>query len=239
MKKVTLNDKKIPKKEAIALASSDGILNSEYTDFLTEKFENGTCILNEVYDLPGKRILFITEVNQKRGGNGNLFTKEYFDKFVSNLKRMKDDTDKGRNSNINHWYFYSKNKQEFINKIENLKKELVIILEADSEFLNSSTKSLDYLSEKVSEYGNEKAMNEIYDNIIAYVGEVVLKNSKEAQKWEINKPLNIPVISTKNDSVYFMPITIAWEELTNFERIDFRKAYGKEARKIGERLSYL
>ncbi|MEW5677254.1 hypothetical protein ABGT15_13145 [Flavobacterium enshiense] len=239
MKKVTLNQKRIPKKEAIELALRDGILHSDYSDFLTERFENGDSIVNEVYELPESRILYITEVNQKRGGQGDIFPKEYFDKFVLNLMRIKNDKLNGRNSNITHWLFYSKNKSELINKIDDLKNELIEILKADIEFLNGSTKSLDYLSEKVKDYGNEKAMNEIYDNIVVYLGEVILKNSKGAEKWEINKIFNIPIISTKNDSIYFMPINIAWEELTNFEKIDFRKAYGKEARKIGEKLSYM
>ena len=236
MKKPTIQ--KLSKKEAFELANSEGLLNDEYTDFLTEKFENGNFILNQVFLISNNKILYIQEVNQKRGGKGVIFEKQYFDNFIFKLKRMKDDIENGRNSNIQHWHFYSLNKNSIIDKVDELLKELAKKLEIDIKQLDYSTRSLDLLSKLVFEFGNVKAMTEIYDNLVIYIGQIIKINSKKETNWNLESSFNFPIITTEFKNINFNPINIVWEELTNYERIDFRKAYGKEMRRIGTELSY-
>jgi|GEM_PF-3621266 len=236
MKKPTIQ--KLSKKDAFELANSEGILNEEYTDFLTEKFDSGNFILNQVFSISDNRILYIVEVNQKGGGQGTIYEKQYFDNFVLKLKRMKDDKENGRNSNIQHWLFYSVSKNSVINKIEELRNELSIKLKIDINQLDYSAKSLDLLSKLVFDFGNEKSMIEIYDNLVIYIGQVIIANSKKEIKWDLESNFNFPIITTEFKNIHFNPINIVWEELTNYGQIDFRKAYGKETRRIGTELNY-
>ena len=236
MKKPTIQ--KLSKKDAFELANSEGILNEELTDFLTEKFDSGNFILNQVFSISDNRILYILEVNQKRGGQGTIYEKQYFDNFVLKLKRMKDDKENGRNSNIQHWSFYSVWKNSIINKVDELHNQLAKTLEVDLNQLDYSTKSLDLLSKLVFDFGNEKAMIEIYDNLVVYIGQVIIVNSKREINWNLESNFNFPIITTEFKDINFNPINIVWEELTNYDQIDFRKAYGRETRRIGTALSY-
>ncbi|MBF4515963.1 hypothetical protein IRZ71_06400 [Flavobacterium sp. ANB] len=219
------------------MVNSEGILNEEYTNFLTEEFDNGNFILNQVFLISRNRILYIQEANQKKGGQGLIFEKEYFDNFVFKLKRMKEDKENGRNSNFQHWSFYSKNKNSIINKVDQLQKDLARILETDINQLNYSTKSLDLLSKLVFDFGNVKAMTEIYDNLVAYIGQVIKMNSKKEINWNLETNFDFPIIVTDFKGVNYNPINIVWEELTNYDQIDFRKAYSKEMRRIGKLLN--
>ena len=232
------NIQKLSKKEAFELANSEGLLHYEYTEFLTEKFDSGDFILNQVFTINNDKILYISEVNQKRGGKGTIFEKHYFDNFILKLKRMQADIENGRNSNIQHWFFYSKWKNAIINKVEELHNELAKKLEIELSQLDFSTKSLDLLSKLVFDFGNEKSMMEIYDNLVVYIGEVIKKNSKKEINWDLESNFNFPVITTEFKNINFNPINIVWGELTNYENIDFRKAYSKEMRRIGTELSY-
>ena len=54
------NIQKLSKKEAFELANSEGLLHDEYTDFLTEKFDDGDFILNQVFTINNDKILYIT-----------------------------------------------------------------------------------------------------------------------------------------------------------------------------------
>ncbi len=236
MKKPTIQ--KLSKKDAFELSNSEGILNEEYTDFLTEKFDSGNFILNQVFSISDNRILYIVEVNQKGRGQGTIYEKQYFDNFILKLKRMKDDKENGRNSNIQHWLFYSLWKNSIINKVDELCNQLAEKLEVNLNQLDYSTKSLDLLSKLVFDFGNEKAMNEIYDNLVAYIGQVIIVNSKKESNWNLESNFNFPIITTEFKELNFNPINIVWEELTNYDQIDFRKAYGKETRRIGRTMNY-
>jgi hypothetical protein len=74
--------------------------------------------------------------------------------------------------------------------------------------------------------------------LVVYIGQVIIVNSKRKINWNIESNFNFPIITTEFKDINFNPINIVWEELTNYDQIDFRKAYGRETRRIATALSY-
>jgi len=235
-KRITINEKPLSRKDTIKLAQSEGILNERYSDILTEKYDGKIITLRQAYTLPGERVLYIRDVDGKYDGKGDIFTKEYFEKFVNHLERMQQDIENGRNSNIAHWHFYSSNKSNLIEKIPSLLTELYDRLECDGKMLDLTTASLDDLSEKINKFERQVVLTTLYDNLVAYIGEVIKKNSKNASIWILDKNFEYPSISTSYKGISFNPINVVWEELTSMDDANFRKAYGKELRQVGNRL---
>jgi hypothetical protein len=236
-KKITINDKPISRNDTRKLAENEGVFHKEYSDILTEKHNGKVVTLRHVYSLPGDRILYIRDVEGKYDGKGNIYSKQYFERFVRHLERMQDDIQNGRNSNISHWYFYSLNKSKLIDKIPELLKTLYHSLNADSNSLNLTTESLNVLSSKIRELERKVVLTALYDNLVAYIGEVIIKNSKNAIGWSKEQNFGFPIVATNYKNVSFNPINVVWEELTSMDDADFRKAYGKHIRQVGSQLS--
>lgn len=235
--RTTINERPLSRKETIKLAQSEGILNERYSNILTEKYDGKIVTLRHAYSLPEDKVLYIRDVDGKYDGKGDIFTKEYFEKFVGHIERMREDVENGRDSNIAHWYFYSSNKSNLIEKIPRLIIELAGSLNCEAKVLNLTTASLDELSGRIGNFERQVVLRTLYDNLVAYLGEVIKKNSKHAVNWAIDQYFDFPVISTTNKNISFNPINIVWEELTSMRDADFRKAYGKEIRQVGNLIS--
>ena len=233
----TINDKPISRKETQTLAIKDGVFHQEYSDILTEKHDGKIITLRHVYSLPENRILYIRDVDGKYDGKGNIYQKVEFEKFVKHIERMKEDVQNGRNSNISHWNFYSANKSKIAEKIPELLKDLSSILKTDTKTLNLTTNSLDALSSKIRDIDRKVVLTTLYDNLVAYIGEVIIKNSNNAIGWGKDQNFDFPIIKTVYKNVSFNPINVIWEELIKMNDADFRKAYGKEVRQVGSKLS--
>lgn len=234
--KITLNEKPLSKKDTIKLAEEQGTFHAEYSSILTETDNNKVITRRHVYELPDNRFLYIRDVDGKYDGKGDIFPKEHFEKFVSKMKRMDDDVKHGRTSNISHWYFYSKEKENLIDRISILITELQSVLDVDIRELDFSTKSLDILSQKVKHLDINNVFTTLYDHLVAYIGEVIRSNQKQNTEWQLEPHFNFPVIATIIKGVSYNPINIVWGELAISDDPDFRKAYGKEIRTVGSQI---
>lgn len=235
-KRTTINDKPISRNDARKLAQNEGVFHEEYSDILTERYSGRIITLRHVYSLPGDKMLYIRDVEGKYDGKGDIYPKQYFDKFVRHIQRMKDDIQKGRNSNISHWHSYSVNKSQLIDRIPDLLSDLFFKLNTDNKTLDLTTESLNALSNKIRDIERQDVLTTLYDNLVAYIGEVIIKNSKNARAWGNDQNFDFPIVSTTYKNVCFNPINVVWEELTSMDDADFRKAYGKELRQVGSLL---
>ena len=236
-KKITLNDKPLSKRDTLILAKEKGIFHALYSEQLTEKAEGKIITLSHVYELQDGNYLYIRNVNDSYGGKGDIFPKVYFEKFVQRMKRFEEDSMNGRTSNIGHWMFYSKNKSELIQLIPKLIRDLAEFFSVDESEMNFSTKSLDTLSKLVKEVNVEKVFENIYDNLIAYLGETFRNNLKMESNWMLEPHFGFPVISSNEENIFYSPIGVVWEELVISDEFDLRKGYGKESRRVGSLLS--
>lgn len=236
-KKITINDKPISKKDTLILAKEKGKFHELYSEQLTEKVDGKIITLRHVYELRDGNYLYIRDVNATYDGKGDIFPKVYFEKFVQRMKRMEEDSENGRTSNIGHWMFYSKNKTELIQLVPKLITDLSDFFKIDESQLNFSTKSLDTLSEFVKKVNIEVIFENIYDNLIAYLGETFRNNLKMECKWMLEPNFGFPVLSSKEENIFYSPIGVVWEELVISDEFDLRKGYGKESRRVGSLLS--
>ena len=98
------------------------------------------------------------------------------------------------------------------------------------EFLDLSCKSLDLVSEYVQRIGVERATRELYDHLVAYVGEVL--RSHIDGRWNIRRDDGQPypyLSAAKYDPV--MPINVVWHELSGYATANFRAGAANEVRR--------
>ena len=97
--------------------------------------------------------------------------------------------------------------------------------------LDFSYQSLDVVSAYVEDIGVERARQEIYDHLVAYVGEVLRLRIRG--HWEVNN--NSPwqpypyLVGTMHDPV--MPINVVWQELSGLDPVNLRAAAANEVRR--------
>lgn len=231
----TLNEKRLTKKQVQDLINSEGQLHEEYTKVFEETYGTGYVKQDLVYELPNDRFLFVFDPSgTSLGGKGDIYLKDYFERFVKWNKRIKADYANNRGNSVGHWRFYSKYQDKLIAHIDQLVSELAVKLQIDVKQLDNSYKSLDIVSKQTELYDIDKAMNDLYDNLVAYVGEVIRK--KVSGQWKINVEFyggKYPYIDIGLNNVQYMPINIVWDNLHGLDSVDFRKAVGNEARRAG------
>ena len=91
-------------------------------------------------------------------------------------------------------------------------------------------RSLDILSEYVEGIGVERAQQELYDQLVTYVGEVL--RLRIQGRWEVNSNDRSPypyLIGAKHELV--MPINVVWEQLSGLDPVNLRAAAGNEVRR--------
>nr|GFD49682.1 hypothetical protein [Tanacetum cinerariifolium] len=115
---------------------------------------------------------------------GDIYSNEYFLRWMRWVERVREDYAYGRASSVDHWRFYSRHKEQLITHIPALQSELAQVLELNSFLLDGSYASLDMVSAACERYGLENVFAALYDNVVAYVGEVIKKRVKGY--WEVN-----------------------------------------------------
>jgi len=96
--------------------------------------------------------------------------------------------------------------------------------------LDFSYKSLDVVSAYVEGIGVERAQQELYDHLVAYVGEVL--RARIHGRWEIRGDYPHPyphLVGAKHDPT--MPINVVWQELSGFAPVNLRTAAANEVRR--------
>ncbi|NBB22565.1 hypothetical protein GVN20_24640 [Runella sp. CRIBMP] len=231
----SLNEKRLTKKQVQDLIKSEGRLHDEYTKVFKETYASGYVKQDLVYELPNDRILFVFDPNGTLlAGKGDIYPKDYFARSVKWNKRVKDDYANNRGNSVDHWRFYSKYQINLIDQADRLISELADKLQIDIKQLDKSYKSLDIVSIQIELYDIDKVLTDIYDNLVAYIGEVI--RTKVNGQWKIGIDYGeYPYIDIghNNVNVRYMPIHIVWENLQGLDSVDFRKSIRNEARQVG------
>lgn len=234
--KRTLNQKRLTRKQVQELIESEGKLHEEFTKFFEVTYSTGSKDQPLVYELPNDRFLFVFDPNGLSiPGKGDIYPKEYFLKFVQRTQKNREDYANNRGNSISHWYYYSKYKIELINHVKELIHDLGEQLQINHQQLDFSYMILDIISEKIEFYGINEIQSNLYDNLVAYIGEI-LRQRKNGQ-WAINNDSmteKYPYISAGVDGV-MMPINVVWLEITDIEPINLRKETANEIRRFSLR----
>ena len=236
MGKKSLNKKRLTKKQVQELIETQGKLHEEFTKFFEETYSNEYKNQPLVYELPNDRFLYVFDPKGSiLPGKGDIYPKEYFSRWIRWTQKVREDYASHRGSSGEHWRYYSKHKIELINKIDELINELAEQLEILRDQLDFSYISLDTVSNKAENYGLERVQCKLYDNLVAYVGEVIKRRVNG--QWAINSfsvDDKYPYISADIDGV-LMPINVVWQELGGLEPMDLRKETANEIRRFSLR----
>jgi hypothetical protein len=231
-KKKSLNSKRLTKKQVQELIKSEGKLHEEFTDFFEETYSTGYKNQPQVYELSNDRFLFVFD---PKGimipGRGDIYPREYFLRWIRWTQKVREDYANSRGSSVEHWIHYSKHKAQLVNKISALVDELLEYLDISHDQLDFSYKSLDVLSSKSEDCGLEKVQAELYDNLVAYVGEVIRRRVKG--HWAIREDYpgcEYPIVSVSEGVL--MPINVVWQELGGIEPMNLRKEAANEVRRF-------
>lgn len=235
-----LNTRRLTTQQVQDLIRAGGNLHEEFTAFFEEKYASGFIKRDEVYELEGNRFLYVFD---PKGlvlpGKGDIYPDEYFHRFVKWVKRVRTDNTAGRSSSVDHWRFYSRHKSDLINHLSDLEVELATKLGVNRGLLDKSYASLDLISTACKENSRDGVFESLYDNLVAYVGEVIRKRVNGV--WAVNRTHSggeYPFISIGFDSVQYMAINATWCALNGIDPIDFRKEAANEIRQQASRANY-
>jgi hypothetical protein len=239
-KRTSLNEKRLTKKQVQDLIKCEGRLHEEYTKLFKETYTTGYVKQDLVYELSNDRFLFVFDPNGiLLAGKGDIYPKDYFERFVKWQIRINNDNANNRGNSISHWMYYSKYKDKLIDHIDQLVDELSEKLQIDPKQLDKSYKSLDIVSKQTELYNIDKAITDLYDNLVVYIGEVI--RNKVKGTWKITMDYadgNFPYIDVGLKDIQYMPINIVWENLQGLHDVDFRESLGNEARQVGWQASF-
>jgi hypothetical protein len=228
-KRKTLNEKRLTKKEVQELIPK-GSLHKEYTAEFREELKTGTVEPYLIYELPSDRFLLVFNEGPIRG-KGDLYDRNYFERFVRWNKRVNEDAANGRGNSGSHWWFYSKRRETFVDSVPRLLVELPELLGVDATALDLSYPSLDKVSSACERLGMDKVMNSCYDHLVAYVGEIIRQriNGLWAMRTEHTEH-PYPFVGIGLPNVEYMPINVVWGNLNDLDQMDLRKGTGDEVR---------
>lgn len=236
----TLNQKRLTKKEVRYLIDTEGKLHQEYTDFFKEKYVTGYIKRDKVYELPGDRFLYVFDENDSSiPGKGDIYSKDYFLRFVKWNQRVRDDYKNNRGSSVDHWRYYSKYRAKILDHIDELVTELSGTLNLDKSKLDKSYQSLDIVSRACEAYGLDNTIKDLYDNLVIYVGEVI--KERVNGHWDINKINSggdYPYIGVDLPEVQYMTVNVVWSALSGLDDINLRKEAGDEVKRRGPEIQF-
>lgn len=225
--KKCLNEKRLTRSQVQELINREGKLHQEYTQVLEETFTSGYVKRDLVYELSNDRFLLVFDVNDVSiPGKGDIYPKEYFLRMIRWMKKVKEDSKHNRGSSFGHWLYYSKNKLKLTEKIDYLIDELAQRLTIERAMLNFSYESLDTISEKLEKIGIDEIQQELYDNLVAYVGEVI--RQRVDGYWDVDE---VPFISINDKWIGFYPVNVVWSQLGGLDIINLRQETANEIRR--------
>ena len=233
-KRKALNERRLTKKQVAEFVAAGAIRRAD----LEQAFLDARINLRQprIYELDGGRILRVfDDAKSGLGGKGDIFTIDYFHRFIAWASRVDADAKAGRNSSVAHWFHYSKLRTAIPTNAQQLLFELSAILQCPR--LEISYAGLDVASRYVDEVGFETAQHEIYDHLVAYVGEVM--RARTQGQWMTamaNGPEAYPYIAAPKHSV-IMPVNVARSALRGLDPADLRCEAANEVRRA--RANYL
>ena len=239
--KRTLNAKRLTKKQVQILIRSEARLHEEYTKVFEVIYTPEFTKRDLVYELPGDRFLYVfDEKDVLLPGKGDIYPKEYFERFVAWVKRVNANLLNKRGNSLDHWAFYSKNKLNFISRIDELVVELARKLTINIFELDKSYSSLNLISEILKEWDIITIFEELYDSLVAYIGEVIKQRVKGG--WRLNSldtDFDYPFISIiELKGIHYMPINVCWGVIGGIDAIDLRRGVINEIRSNISRVTF-
>jgi hypothetical protein len=183
-----------------------------------------------VYQLAGDRYLLVFgEQASGLAGKGDIYSADDVYRFVRWRAKVDDDAKQGRQSSVGHWAYYSVHKERLIINIDALVAELRSAMARTKDDLDFSYRSLDLVSAYVEGIGVERAQQEIYDHLVAYVGEVL--RLRIHGDWQVNRYHRHPhpyLLGAMHDPT--MPINVVCGELSGLATVNLRTAAANEVR---------
>jgi hypothetical protein len=221
----TLNARRLTRRQVEELIASEAQLRLDLTEALDE-----ALLQSRVYELPGDRFLLVFGGVSGLGGKGDIYAGDDFRRFVRWTAKVDEDARHGRQGSTSHWTYYSPLKDRLISNVDALVEQLRATMSRTAHDLDFSYRSLDLVSEFVEGIGIERAQHEIYDQLVAYVGEVL--RSRIHGHWELRRDDRQPypyLVAAKHDPV--MPINVVWSELSGYRPVSLRSAAANEIRR--------
>jgi hypothetical protein len=225
-RRATLNQRRLTKSQVKELISSGARPRPDLSVALEP-----TSLRPRVYELEGKRYLLVFgETIAGLAGKGDVYPADDFHRFVRWTAKVDEDAKHGRQSSVGHWTYYSALKDRLAANIDTLVAQLRSTMSKTGDEFDFSYRSLDVVSAYVEGIGIERAQQEIYDHLVAYVGEVL--RLRIHGHWEVNNRDWQPypyLVGAMYDPV--MPINVVWEKLTRPNPGNLRAAAANEVRR--------
>jgi hypothetical protein len=222
----TLNQRRLTKRQVQELISSGARPRPD----LSAAFAS-TSLQQLVYELAGDRYLVVFgDQIPVLAGKGDIYAAGDFHRVVRWIAKVDEDATHGRQGSVGHWAYYSAFKHRLIANIDSLIEQLRSAMARAPYDLDFSYQSLDLVSAYVEGIGVERAQQELYDQLVAYVGEVL--RIRIQGHWEVNSNDDQPypyLIGAKHDRV--MPINVVWEQLSGLEPMNLRASAANEVRR--------
>jgi hypothetical protein len=222
----TLNQRRLTKRQVKELISSGARPRPDLSVALEP-----TSLQPRVYELEGERYLLVFgETIAGLAGKGDIYAADVFHRFVQWVAKVDEDAEHGRQSSVGHWAYYSAHKHRLTENIDALVAQLRSTVSKTKDELDFSYQSLDAVSAYIEGIGIERAQREIYDHLVAYVGEVL--KLRIQGHWEVNNRDWQPypyLVGAMYDPV--MPINVVWEKLTLPDAGNLRAAAANEVRR--------
>ncbi|WGD52350.1 hypothetical protein QA641_44355 [Bradyrhizobium sp. CB1650] len=196
---------------------------------MTAALENA-LLQPRVYELDGDRYLLVFGEVSGLGGKGDIYAAEDFHRFVRWSAKVDEDAKHGRQGSTSHWAYYSQLEDRLIFNIDTLIARLCSTMSRTPDDLDFTYKSLDLVSEYVERIGVERAQQELYDHLVAYVGEVL--KLRIQGRWYVSGDDRQPypyLGGAQHDHV--MPINVVWQELSGYGPVNLRTAAANEVRR--------
>lgn len=224
-----LNEKRLTKKQVQELVEREGRLHPEYTAFFKEEYSSTRDL---VYELPNDCFLYVFDPQGVYiPGKGDIYPTTYLLQWMQQLQRARVDAANNRGSSVEHWRFYSPHPHDFIHQVASLVAHLADALHLDQQILDRSYASLDVVSKACETMGPDTVFTTLYDNVVAYVGEVI--RQRVEGHWEVNTTHaggDYPFVSIGFLRVQYMPINVVWTALQGLTPIDLRQETANEIR---------
>jgi hypothetical protein len=229
--KKNLNARRLTKREVQALITSGARPRPDLSAALEETFPNGYKLRPLIFELEGDRYLYVFD-EQQTGlrGKGDIYPADYFLRMVRWTAKVREDSAHSRGSAVSHWAYYSQFKHELSLHLDMLVEQLRSTMARSSDDLDLSYKSLDIVSKFVEGIGIERAQKELYDPLVAYVGEVLRLHMEG--RWEVDRKHDPPfpyLVGPRHGVT--MPINVVWGELGGLDPVNLRAAAANELRR--------
>jgi|SRR5215831_14340973 len=225
-----LNERRLTKQQVEKLISSGARPRPDLSAELEQTFVTGYRERPLVYELAEDRYLFVFDEHSGLGGKGDIYPADVFLRFVRWTAKVREDSAHGRGSAVSHWAYYSALKDRLISNLDTLIEQLRLKIGRSPNDLDLSYRSLDIVSEFVEGVGVERAQKELYDHLVAYVGEVL--RLRIQGHWEINRGHTPPyphLSGVQHNAT--MPINVVWQELSGLYPVNLREAAANEVRR--------